>query len=465
MVQNMINHDHLLAGLRRDYERKFAKSRIAHQRISNVLVDGVSHDARLFEPYPFRIVAADGAHVIDLDGNDIVDFWQGHYANILGHNPAVVRETLAAELEQGYGLQTGLLEEREAEFAWALAQAVGADRVRLTTAGTLATMYAIMLARAYTGRHLVVKIGGGWHGANPLALKGVDRTESGFDQVDSQGVPPSTQEEIIVTPFNDVDNLRKIFRSLGDRIACFIFEPCMGGAGFIASTGEFMNAARELTTRYGALLILDEIITGFRFCAAGVQRFYNVAPDITTYGKIIGGGMPLVAVAGRAEIMDLASRKAPRRVWFNGGTFSAHPLAVLAGKTMIEYLTAHADEIYPTLAAKTARLRDGIERVFADRGILARCTGRANGVIPGGSLSMIHFPLQDDHEPSSAEDLMNPQLSDVVLRERALKLGLLLNNVNVVHGLGALSYSHSDKDLESVFEACDAFAKRVVAQG
>ncbi len=464
MVRNTTNHDRLLAGLRQDYERKFAKSRIAHQRISSVLVDGVSHDTRLFEPYPFRIVAASGAHVTDMDGNEIVDFWQGHYANILGHNPALIRETLAMELERGYGLQTGLLEEREAEFAWVLAQAVGADRVRLTTAGTLATMYAIMLARAFTGRDLVVKIGGGWHGANPLALKGVDRTETGFDRVDSQGVPPSTQEEIVVTPFNDVENLRKIFRSLGDRIACFIFEPCMGGAGFIAATGEFMNAARELTARYGTLLILDEIITGFRFCAAGVQRLYNVTPDLTTYGKIIGGGMPLVAVAGRAEVMDLASRKAPRRVWFNGGTFSAHPLSVLAGKTMVEYLTAHADEIYPTLAARAERLRDGVERVFAGRGILARCTGRANGVIPGGSLGMIHFPLRDDREPSCAEDLMDPQRSDVVLREHALKLGLLLNRVNIVHGLGALSYSHSDADLEIVFEACDAFAKRVLAE-
>jgi glutamate-1-semialdehyde 2,1-aminomutase len=456
-------HAHLLHALVQDYEARFAHSRIAHARACDVLVDGVSHNARLYEPFPFRIAAAEGSHVTDVDGHRILDFWQGHYANILGHNPAIIRETLTTELMRGYGLQTGLPEERGTDLALALAKATGNERVRLTTAGTLATMYAIMLARAFTGRRLVVKVAGGWHGANPLALKGVDRSESGFDKVESAGVPISTGEEIIITPFNDPDNLRKLFRSLGDRIACFIMEPCMGGAGFIPATGEFMRTARELTTKYGALLILDEIITGFRFCAAGVQRLYNVQADITTLGKIIGGGMPLVAVAGRADVMDLSSSKAQKRVLFNGGTFSAHPLAVLAGKTMVEYLTTHENEIYPTLAQQAARLRTGVEKVFADRGILARCTGEASDALGGGSLACINFPLREDHVPSSAEEWMDPQLNDVTLRERVLKLGLLLQDVYIVHGLGALSSRHSDEDLVHLFEACDVFAKRLVA--
>jgi len=457
------NHERLLAGLRRDYEALYPHSREAHARANRVLIDGISHGARLYAPYPFRITAANGAYVTDLDGHKITDFWQGHYSNILGHNPAVIREALIAELGRGSGLQTGLPDERETEFAEALARAVGAERVRLTTAGTLATMYAIMLARAFTERTLVLKLAGGWHGANPLALKGVGRTESGFDKVDSAGVPVSTGDEIIVTRFNDVEQLHQVFRSLGDRIACLILEPCMGGAGFIHATAEFMAAARELTGRYGALLILDEIITGFRYCAAGVQRLYGVAPDLSTYGKVIGGGMPLVAVAGRAEIMDLAGGKAKKRVWFNGGTFSSHPLALLAGKTMIEYLCQHEGEIYPALAAKGDRLRAGVEKVFADRGILARCTGHGNGIIGGGSLASIYFPTREDHSITSAEDFQDPRLCDVTLQEQALKLGLLLHNVNVVHGLGAISYSHSDGDLDRVCEACDAFALRLLA--
>jgi len=463
----MTSHDHkrLLEGLCRDYEARYPNSAAAQARTRGVLVDGVSHDARLFEPYPFRIVAANGARVTDVDSHEIIDFWQGHYANILGHNPTVIREALVSELERGWGLQTGLPEEREAEFALILAEAVGAERVRFTTAGTLATMYAIMLARAFTERNLVLKVAGGWHGANPLALKGVGRTETGFNAVDSKGVPLSTQEEIIVTRFNDVDNLRKLFRSLGDRIACFIFEPCLGGAGFISATAEFMNEARELTQKYGALLILDEIITGLRYCASGVQRLYNVEPDLSTFGKIIGGGMPLVAVAGRADVLDLASRGAKRRVLFNGGTFSAHPLSLVAGKVMVEHLCAHEKVIYPLLAAKGARLRAGIEQVFADRGICARCTGQANGVFPEGSLASIYFPLREDHYPSSAEDLTDPHLCDVTLQEDALKLGLLLQDVNVMHGLGALSTEHTDEDLQRVFEAFDAFARRLLAEG
>ena len=457
------SHERLLTGLYRDYEAKYPASKGAHRRSRSVLIDGASHGARLFKPYPFRIRAAQGAYVTDLDGNAILDFWQGHYANILGHNPAIVREALTAELEGGGGLQTGHLEERQTEYASILAKALDADRVRLTTAGTLATMYAVMLARAFTGRKLVVKMAGGWHGAHPLALKGVRRSGSGYDQVDSAGLPATTAEEIIVVRFNDPDGLRKVFRDSGDRIACLIFELCPGAAGFIPATDEFVKTARRLTEEHGALLILDEVITGFRLCASGAQRLYGVKADLTTLGKVIGGGMPLSAVLGRADIMDLASEEAKERVWFNGGTFSAHPLAILAGKTLIEHLMEHESQIYPSLAAKSARLRAGIEKVFADRGVLGRCGGHPSGPVEGSSLGSVYFPLRADHYASSAEDLTDPGLCDVVLQGPALKVGLLLNGVNVVHGLGAVSRSHTDEDMERVFEGCDAFALRVLA--
>jgi len=457
-------YERLLRVLYEEYEAKFAKSKAAHARAGEVLVDGVSHAARLFEPYPFRAAAAKGARVYDIDGNELIDFWQGHYANILGHNPAVVREALTKALKLGSGLQTGIPEERQAEFSLALAEATGSERVRLTTSGTLATMYAIMLSRAFTGRNLVVKVSGGWHGAHPLALKGVHRTADGFDQVDSTGLPDTTAREIIVTPFNDVDSLRKIFRSMGDRIACFILEPTLG-SGFIPATAEFMSAARELTNRCGALLILDQVITGFRYCASGVDRLYKVRPDLSTFGKIIGGGMPVSAVAGRADVMDLACHELEKRVWFNGGTFSAHPLSLLAGKTMIDHLRHHETEIYPTLAARAERLRTGVEKAFADRGILARCTGHADRSVAAGSLVGLYFPVRDDFYASSADEMQDPNLCDVTLRDKALKVGMLLQDVYTMQGLGALSYSHTDQDLERVFEACDVFARRVVANG
>ena len=458
------DYDRLLRVLYEEYEKKFARSKAAHGRARAVLVDGVSHSARLFEPYPFRVAAATGARVYDIDGNELIDFWQGHYANILGHNPAVVREALTKALEQGSGLQTGIPEERQAEFSLTLAEATGSERVRLTTSGTLATMYAIMLSRAFTGRNLVVKVSGGWHGGHPLALKGVHRTADGFDQVDSTGLPETTAREIIVTPFNDVDSLRKIFRSVGDRIACFILEPTMGG-GFIPATAEFMSAARELTRRYGALFILDEVITGLRYCASGVGRLYKVRPDLSTFGKIIGGGMPVSAVVGRADVIGLARCELERRVWFNGGTFSAHPLSLLAGKTMIDYLRQHEADIYPALATRAERLRTGVEEAFADRAILARCTGHTDRSVAAGSLVGLYFPLRDDFYAASADEMQDPNLCDVTLRDKALKVGMLLQNVHTMQGLGALSYSHTDQDLAQVFEACDAFARRVVANG
>jgi len=457
------DHTRLLQTLTEEYRAAFPSSDAAHERAKRVLVDGISHGARLYEPYPFRVQSADGASVTDVDGHHIIDYWQGHYANILGHNPAVIRDVLVRELEHGWGLQTGLPEERQTEFAEALARACDAERVRLTTAGTLATMYAIMLSRAYTHRTLVIKVGGGWHGANPMALKGVGSVGGRFDRVDSAGVSRSTDEEIAVIPFNDVGALHQVFASHGDRIACLIFEPCLGSAGFVPATRQFMGAARDLTQQYGALLILDEIITGFRYCAGGMQRIYGVQADLTTFGKIVGGGMPLSAVVGRADVMDLAGVGAQPRVWFNGGTFSAHPLALLAGTALIRYLVAHEEAIYPALAAKGDRLREGIEDAFARHGILARCTGHSRDSVTGGSLLSVYFPYREDHVPTSAETMLDPSLCDVTLREKALKLGLLLEGVNVVHGLGAISTAHTDDDLDRTIAAFDAFAARLAA--
>ncbi|MHB0858881.1 MAG: aspartate aminotransferase family protein [Anaerolineae bacterium] len=457
------DHTRLLMNLNREYAERFPRSQAAHAQALDVLVDGGSHGARLYDPYPVRMAAAGGAYFTDLDGHRILDFWQGHYANILGHNPPLIREALAAALQAGDGLQTGIPDEREVAFSQLLAQATGAEAVRLTTAGTLATMYAIMLARGFTGRKLVVKLSGGWHGANPMALKGVGRGTTGFDHVDSAGVSSSVSEEIVVAPYNDVETLRKVFRSLGDRIACLIFEPCMGAAGFVPTSRAYMDTARALTTQYGALLILDEVITGFRYCAGGVQRLYGIQADLSTYGKIIGGGMPVSAVVGRADVLATASRKARERVWFNGGTFCAHPLSLLAGQRMLEHLMAHEDTIYPALASLGERLRAGVEEVFAAHGILAHCTGRGNDALAGGSLATVCFPLQEGFQPTSAEHLTDPALCDVALLDRVFKLGMLLNGVNVAHGLGAISTAHGDEELARLFEACDVFARRVVA--
>lgn len=451
----------LIGRLQEEYEQRFSRSRAAQARAERYLVDGGSHTLRLFEPFPFRIDWAQGARVRDLDGHEIVDYWQGHYANILGHNPPTVTGPLAQALEQGVGLQTGIVDEAQVDLAEVFTRLTGDERVRFTTAGSLATMYAIMLARAYTGRALVLKAAGGWHGSQPLALRGTRYGAEGFAGFDSQGLPQEAASETLVTRYNDLDDLRDLFRQHGDRLACLILEPWLGSAGFIAASPEYLREARALTERHGALLILDEIICGFRFCAGGVQRLYGVQGDLSTYGKIIGGGMPLSAVAGRADVLGLAGKGAGRKVLFDGGTFSAHPAAMLAGKIMLQHLAEHEATIYPQIAAAGERLRRGIERAFAERGIEARCTGRGNTAVPGSSLVQVHFPLRDGRELDTPDLLWDPALCDTPLRERALKLGLLLRGVNVTHGLGAVSTAHGEADLQHTLDAFAWVAERM----
>ncbi|MGI6368192.1 MAG: aspartate aminotransferase family protein [Anaerolineae bacterium] len=454
-------HTELLQQLTQAYTARYAGSQQSHARSLRVMVDGISHGARTWEPFPVRIRAAQGAWVTSEDGQQLVDYWQGHFANILGHNPREIVEPLLASLQADYGLQTGLPEEQEITYAEMLTQATGADQVRLTTSGTLATMYALMIARAYTGRKLVVKVGGGWHGANPLALKGVSHSGSGYGGVDSAGVSAAAEEEILVTRFNDSNALEELFREHGDRIAAFIFEPCPSVGGFVPATKTYMHTARALTERCGAILIVDEVITGFRYCASSATSLYGVQPDLATYGKIIGGGMPIAAVTGRRDLLALTSDSASPRVWFNGGTYSAHPLALTAGIAMLQTLKERQDTLYPALSRRATELRNRIEQVFADRGVLARCSGAESPVLGAGSLASVYFPLQDDLAPQGPDDLNDPRLCDVVLREQVLKLGLLLAGVNVVHGLGALSTEHGDREFDVTCEAFDRIALQI----
>jgi len=451
----------LIAELEKEYTQRFARSAQSDVRANKVLVDGATHMARYYAPFPFRCQAAKGAYVWDVDGHQILDFWQGHYANILGHNPPEVTAPLSAALADRWGLQTGFADELEEEVGTLITRQTGAERVRFTTSGTLATMYAIMLARAYTNKPYILKVGGGWHGGQPWALKGVSYKSDAYSHLESEGLPRGVEGEVMLTRFNDTEELTTIFRQNGDRIACFILEPWVGSGGYIGATPEYLRAARELTAKYGAVLILDEVIAGFRFRAGNLAALYGVQPDLMTLGKIAGGGMPLAAVAGRLDVMRLASRMGGRRVRFDGGTYSAHPATLLAAKVMINYLVSHEAEIYPYIAALGEKARRGIEQAFAIHGIAARCTGDANAMVPGSSLAGVQFPINGKDVLDCPEDTQNPAKCDIALRERVLKLGLLLQDVNVAHGLGAVSTAHTEADINRLIAAVEAVAARV----
>lgn len=458
------DHTPLLAEFAAAYAEYAPKSAALHARASQRLVDGGSHAIRLLQPFPPRIVSAQGAWLKDEDGHDILDFWQGHLANIMGHNPPLVTSTLARALEEGFGLQTGMVDRLQVEVAEILCRQTGAERVRLSTSGTLTTMYATMLARAFTGRDLVIKVGGGWHGAQPWGLKGVgfhENKDNGYQHVDTAGLPPAVTNEVLVTRFNDPHMLRQHLTQFGDRAACFIVEPFVGAGGLIPASLEYIQTARQLTHQYGALLIFDEVVSGFRFRAGDTGSMYGVRPDLATFGKIIGGGMPVAAVAGRAEVLELVGRARGNKVKFSGGTYSAHPASLLAAKTFMSYLVEHEEQIYPRLAELGARMRRTLETAFAEAGMYARCTGDGNEVLPGSSMSTVHFPYQHDIPLDKPDVVYDPAVCDVALGRQVLELAMLLEDVHMIHGHGGVSTAHTEDDMDFFDRACRRVAQRI----
>ena len=454
----------LLAELEEAYAEYSPRSGKLNERALRVQVDGGSHALRLTQPFPPRIATARGAWLADEDGHRILDFWQGHLANVLGHNPEVVTSELARAFESGFGLQTGFTDRLQVETAELLCQQTGAERVRFTTSGSLATMYATMLSRAFTGRTLVMKVGGGWHGAQPWALKGIGFSAgngAGFEKVESGGVPVAVTDKVIVTGFNDPDRLRDHFREYGDRLACFIVEPFIGVGGFAPATAEYLQTVRELTEQYGAVLIFDEVIAGFRFRAGNAGALYDLQPDLATFGKIMGGGMPVAAVAGRADILGLAGRTAGGRVKFSGGTYSAHPASLLAAKTFMTYLVANEQEVYRRLAELGERTRQGLESAFASEGICAHCTGHDSDILPGSSMFMLHFPYKEDAQLDRPEDWFDPAVCDISLSHMVLDLALLLEDVFMLHSHGGVSTAHTEADIDFLGEACRRAAHRI----
>jgi glutamate-1-semialdehyde 2,1-aminomutase len=317
-------------------------------------------------------------------------------------------------------------------------------------------MYAVMMAEGLTGRDMILKVGGGWHGASPYLLKGVKyRAGEGFEGRESAGLLDDIVRRTLITRFNDAADLRRTIDAHGDRIACFIVEPFLGVGGFLPASKDYLEIARSLTAARGIVLIFDEIISGFRFCPTAVQTLYGVRPDLTTFGKIIGGGHAVSAVAGPGEIMDECERgRGGRgRVQFEGGTFSAHSEYMKAGLVMLKRLSAGAATIYPRIARAGERLRRGIEKVFEEAGIQARATGDGNAVIAGSSLFMVHFPREKGVAYDSPEDVHDDRRSHLVLREEILKLALLVNGANVVHGGGAVSAAHGEKEIAATIAA------------
>jgi glutamate-1-semialdehyde 2,1-aminomutase len=330
------------------------KSQQLLERAQELIPGGVNSPVRAYKSVggaPPFIARADGARVFDVDGNEYIDYVGSWGPMLLGHRYPAVIEALREALE--IGTSFGAPTEREVEFAELICSMVpSVEMVRLVNSGTEATMSAIRVARGFTGRDLTIKFEGCYHGHVDSLLVKAGSGVATLGVPDTAGVPRGFAETTVTLPFNDAGAVETAFRERGDQIAAVIVEPVVGNMGCVPPVPGFLETLRSVCTKHGAVLIFDEVMTGFRLSPGGAQQLYGVTPDMTALGKVIGGGLPIAAYGGRKDIM---SQVAPVGPIYQAGTLSGNPLAVSAGLATLRELKTHP-EIYDQVAERTAQL-------------------------------------------------------------------------------------------------------------
>ncbi len=414
----------------------------AMERAQRVMPGGVNSPVRSFRGVggsPPFFASASGPYLVDLDGNRYLDMVLAYGPLILGHLPRAVVEALRGQLSRAEAL--GGPSELEVELAEEVAQRMPAvEMLRLTSSGTEAAMGAVRLARAATGRDLILKFDGCYHGHADSLLAAAGSGVATLAIPGSPGVPPGTVADTLVASFNDLEGVAELFREHGDRVAAVIVEPVAGNMGVVPPEPGFLEGLRDLTSGHGALLILDEVMTGFRVARGGAQERYRVTPDLTCLGKVMGGGLPVGAFGGRAALMG---QLAPAGPVYQAGTLSGNPLAVTAGLATLRQL--HSQLPYQRLEEMGARLEEGILAAARRLGVPLR----VNRV---GSMLTFFFselPVRD-YASARASDLN---------RFSAVHRGLLERGVfwpPSQFEAGFLSLAHTDQDLEHLLEAFSA---------
>lgn len=393
---------------------------------------------------PVFIDRSKGSKLYDADGNEYIDYVGSWGPMILGHSHPEVTKALETVIKKGtsFGAPTQL----ETELAQMVVDIVpSVEVVRMVNSGTEATMSAIRLARGYTGKSIVIKFDGGYHGHADSFLVEAGSGVATLNIAGSPGVPDDVVKDTLSVPYNDIEKVKEVMAKNGDNVACIIVEPVAGNIGMIPPVKGFLETLREETKKYGSLLIFDEVMTGFRVALGGAQELYGVTPDITTLGKVIGGGLPVGAYGGKREIME---QIAPEGPVYQAGTLSGNPLAMTAGIATLKLLKEPG--FYDALFDKAEKLVSGLSEIIKKLNIKASC-GRV------GSMMGLYFT---DIEVNNFEDAKK---SDLTLFSAYYK-GMLEKGIYLAPSqfeAGFMSAAHSDADIEATLKAAEEVLKSI----
>ncbi len=431
------------------FQKDRPKSKELWQKALEVLPGGISHNIRTFGlhligGFPVFIKSSKGAQLKDVDDNEYIDCWNGHFAMILGHNPPEVQKVIKEYLVEGWHFGTNT--EYQVKLASTIVKDnLGIEKIRFCVSGTEATMYASRLARAFTKRRLIAKAKLGWHGANDTLSYDIGSIVSGEA---SPGLLKAEQAGVLTFQIND-ESTFDLIKENSENLAAIILEPVLGGGGGFPVKIEFLKRLKEDAERYGILLIFDEIITGYRFTDSLFQNKVGVIPDLTTMGKIIGGGMPIGAVGGRKDIIDQSSPGVANQVLIGGGTFSGYPLSMIAGLKTLEILkNSHQD--YNRINQEGDSLLNNLNRFFKEIKSQLIAIGYK-------SMVMIH---------ALSKWIEQPSMRDISLfkdrkREALLQLALFNRNISGLHGLGSISMAHTHENILRIQEVVEEIAQPV----
>jgi glutamate-1-semialdehyde 2,1-aminomutase len=425
------------------YAAAFPKSRRLHEQAKALFPNGVTHDLRHMEPFPTYVDRAEGAYKWDVDGHQLIDYWSGHGAILLGHShPAVVE---AVRRQMARATHPGACHELEIAWGERVRRLVpSAEKVRFTSSGTEATLMALRLARISTGRPRVLKFAGHFHGWHDSVTPGANAPYDGA----APGIPPEVANLTVVIPPNDVTLVDRTLAN-DPTIGCLILEPTGGHFGAAPIRGEFLRALRDLTRKHGIVLIFDEVITGFRVHPGGAQAHYGVAPDVTTLAKILAGGLPGGCVAGRADILDYLAFRPGKPKMKHPGTFNANPLSAAAGVTTLDLVATSEPGRKANETAKV--LRGRLNELFAERDAPWIAYGEFSGF---KLLPDYHGPRpeSDDFIPydGALDKLDGPRPTQLI---HAFRVGMLLHGVDLPGLSGMTTAAHTETDVDRTVAA------------